>query len=428
MKQVGIGTTVIDATWRTVVRNAHVNWALIDQTMVSGVNFLTGILLARFLGLAEFGRFTLVYMAILFISGIQHATINSPMMSIGPKKSEAETDAYYGAVLFQQLAFSGSVFLLLFAGVEFGARAFPEWNVQDLALPIAVTAIVWQLQDFLRRYFFTRKRAATAFVIDTIRYVGQIAILAWLFFAHPDYLSTSTVLWVLSISSAVAIVYGTLSLGTVELSKATVRDVTLKHWSFSKWLIASAVTQWSTGNLFIVAAGAILGTSAVGAIRAAQNLMGITHILLLGLENVVPIRAAKHLKRDGRDAMFTYIRRVATVGGAAMSMIAMIAAVTPEFWLGLMFGPQYQGFGFVLQGWALIYVLIFLSTQLVSAHRALEVTQPVFWSTASTASFSLIAAYPLTLLFGLTGVMIGIATAQMILTVFLWKSLRRRVT
>ena len=92
---------------RLLVRYSHINWALADQTMVSGVNFLTGILLARYLGLEEFGRFTLAWMAVLFVNSLQSGLIVQPMMSIGPKQAEDETSAYYGAVVAQQLAAGG---------------------------------------------------------------------------------------------------------------------------------------------------------------------------------------------------------------------------------------------------------------------------------------------------------------------------------
>ena len=52
---------MIELAARLLARYSHVNWALADQTMVSGVNFLTGILLARHLGIEEFGRFTLAW-------------------------------------------------------------------------------------------------------------------------------------------------------------------------------------------------------------------------------------------------------------------------------------------------------------------------------------------------------------------------------
>ena len=41
---------LIQTAARFLSRYSHINWALADQTMVSGINFLTGILLARFLG------------------------------------------------------------------------------------------------------------------------------------------------------------------------------------------------------------------------------------------------------------------------------------------------------------------------------------------------------------------------------------------
>ena len=48
---------MIDATRQLVARYAHINWPLADQSVVSGVNFLTVILPARYLGLEELGRF-----------------------------------------------------------------------------------------------------------------------------------------------------------------------------------------------------------------------------------------------------------------------------------------------------------------------------------------------------------------------------------
>ncbi len=53
--------------------------------------------------------------------------------------------------------------------------------MEGLALPLACIAVTFRLQDFLRRYFFTRKKVVTAFAIDTAAYLGRLAGLAWLF-------------------------------------------------------------------------------------------------------------------------------------------------------------------------------------------------------------------------------------------------------
>ncbi|MEW5704133.1 MAG: lipopolysaccharide biosynthesis protein [Pseudomonadota bacterium] len=400
---------------RLWTRYSHVNWALADQTMVSSVNFLTGILVARYLGLEEFGRFTLAWMAVLFVNSIQHAAINSPMMSIGPKQAEAEAPAYYGAVVVQQIVFSCAVFFLLFAGVRLSGTVFPEWRVEGLAFPLAAAALAFQFQDFLRRYFFTRGRAAAAFANDAVRYLGQIAVLIWLFLSFRETMDSARVLWVIAIIAAAAAAYGAFTVGRIEVNAASLRTIASRHWHFSKWLTPSALMLWTTGNLFIIAAGALLGTTAVGAIRAAQNLMGITHILFQGLENIVPTRAARHFHVGGKKALFDYLRRVTLLGSGAMAIVAVIAAIAPDYWLALVYGDDYVGYGYLLQWWAAIYPLIFLTLPLRSGLQAIERTQVVFAAYCWMTLFSILAAYPLIQLMGPSGVVAGIFITNVIL-------------
>jgi O-antigen/teichoic acid export membrane protein len=304
--------------------------------MVSGVNFLTGILLARYLGLKEFGVFTLVWMAVLFVNGLQFAMICSPMMSIGPKQAADEAPAYYGAVLSQQVAFAALSFVVLYIGVKASGIFFPQWQVQHLALPLASVALAFQMQDFMRRYFFTRNRASAAIVNDAIRYLGQLGILVWLFIVME--LDGAGVLWIIAGTSAVATAAGIFSLERMAWDRGMLATVTKRHWHFSKWLTGSALMQWTSGNLFIVAAGGVLGAVAVGALKAAQNVMGITHILFQGLENIVPVRAGTYYHKGGSQALVVYLRKVAWAGGLATAAMALLAAAFPEFWLGLFYG------------------------------------------------------------------------------------------
>src|SRR5882724_12850772 len=77
----------------TLVRLASqraMNFAFLDQLLVSSSNFLTGILLARAFGIFEFGRFALAWMFVEFIGSLQAAAIIQPMLNIGPKQAEAD--------------------------------------------------------------------------------------------------------------------------------------------------------------------------------------------------------------------------------------------------------------------------------------------------------------------------------------------------
>ena len=418
---------MIHLATRLLTRYSHVNWALADQTMVSGVNFLTGILLARYLGLEEFGRFSLAWMAVWFAANIQFATVSCPMMSIGPKQTEGEGPAYFGAVLVHALGFGLITFALLWTGVSTVSTVFPDWRIGGLALPLAAAGLSHGLQDFVRRYFFTARRGAHAFAVDAIRYLGQIAVLIWLFVYFRESMDTAKTLWVIALTAAAAAACAAFYVERVEINAATARGVASRHWRFSKWLTASAVLQWSTGNLFKIAAGALLGVGAVGALSAAEALLNITRVLFQGLGNVVPGEAARRYHNEGPRALAAYIRRTGALLLAVTAGVAAVLAAAPEFWLGLAYGAEFAGYGHLVRWYAVIYLFIALDLPLHYGLQTLEHTRPTFTARAVATAFSLALAQPLTSAFGLVGVMAGLLAAHVLMQIVLFHAFVKKI-
>ncbi len=406
---------MIQAVARLFSRYSQINWALADQAVISGVNFLTGILLARYLGLEGFGQFTLAWMAVLFVNALQHATIIAPMMSIGPKQSAAELPAYYGAVIVQQVVFSLCGFVVLFAAVEATPLVFPDWGLGGLGLPLASAAVAFQCQDFLRRYLFARGRAAQAFVNDGVRYFGQLAVLTWLFLSFPDRRESESALWVIAGTAAAAAFCGVFLVERIAWAPGALRATAARHWRFSRWLAGSAVMQWVTANLFLLAAGALLGTAAVGALRAAQTLMGPCNILFQGLENVVPARAAWHFQHGGAAALVGYMKKIGLVFGLVTAGIAVVVAAAPDFWLGLAYGGEYVGYGYLVRWYAVIYLLSFLGVPFRAGLRAIEDTRSIFLSTALASVVGVAAAYPLLTELDVIGAVAGMLLVQILI-------------
>lgn len=393
-------------------RYSHINWALFDQVMVSGVNFLTGILIARYLGLEEYGRFALAWMAVLFFNSFQQAGIIAPMMIFGPQQTIEEEPGYYGAVVLQQLAWSLLCFVFLWIGVVLSELVVPQWGIQDLGLPLAIALLAWQLQDFLRRYYFVRNQGKLAFINDAISYLGQLVVLAALF--RWGRVETAGVLWLIALTSVVAVLAGACTMGPLRFSYKHLRIVATHHWGNSKWLVGSALIQWTSGNFFVVSLGAIAGAGPVGALRAAQNIMGVTHILFQALENVVPSGAARALRANGHKSLSAYLWQVGGLCTGATALFCLLIALAPDWFFALFYGDSYSGYGYLLWWFTPIYLLISIGLPLRAGLRAMNNTRPIFVAYVLMTVFTLLSALPIIEVYGISGAMMGILTTQLI--------------
>ena len=406
-------------------RHSHTNWALADQAMVSGVTFLTGILLARGLGIAEFGRFSLAWLVVLFVQSIQENAIIAPLMIIGPKQEVQQRPAYYGGVFLQQLVLALVSAMLTWACLGFAGAVFGKGAIASLAVPVAAAVLLCQTQEFLRRYFFTGQRPAISFLSDAIRYLGQLTLFFWIFILSKTGIDTNQVLWITAGASAVSALVAFIFVGRLQWARSSLWQTAVMNWRFSRWLVGSAIVQWLGGNLFTVAAGALLGVTAVGALKAAQSLIGVLNILFQGLENVVPVRAAQRYHTGGAADLFRYLAVVTRVGLAATAAVGLIFAVDPTFWLRLIFGQQFVEYGYLLRWFAALYCLTFLAVSVRFALRAMERTMPIFAAYTVGTLFSLAAAYPLVTALGLTGVLVGLFSIQLLMLAVMLVSLRQ---
>jgi O-antigen/teichoic acid export membrane protein len=387
-------------------------WALTDQSVVSATNFLTNVMLARFMGLREFGVFALAWMSVLFVNSLQTALIVAPMMSIGPKQEEKDRPSYFGAVVFQELVLVTFCFVLVFAALKVSSSIFPYAGLQRLVLPLAVSAFAYQMQDFFRRYFFTTRQSRRALADDALSYLAQLPIL---FLLHrTGHLNSATALWAMAGTSLLGLLLGWFWLEPVEFNGERIKAISKRHWKISRWLGASALLQWTSGNLFLIAAPVYYGAAAAGILRASQNLMGVTHVWFQGLDNVVPVETARRLQEGGVHSMLTYTRSVLVKWGGMTLLFAIVMATAPGFWLHLIYGPAMVQYGYVLRLYALLYVMIFVGGPLRAGLQALEFTVPIFWSYLAMTTFAFAFAVPMAKWLGLSGTMLGLIATQVL--------------
>ena len=289
-------------------------YVLFDQAILSGTNFLTGILLARFLGIETYGLFALLWMIVLFGLSFSQAFVTKPMLSLGPQKESEDQNHYYSSLHAIQLIFSGLSFVLscfgLLVFISFFRLELPSFG---LLLKVPIILALFLNYDFYRKYFFVSERLKWPIIIDGLLATFQLVGFSILYL--NDALSIESVLTLLVLVYVFINGISFVKCVFPDFEMSNLKKTILLHFEYAKWLIGTALLQWLCGNFFIIAGGGILGTAAVGAIRIAQNVIGLTHVIFLAMENIVPVYAAKRFKAGGIRSLYQFLKKLSLQSG-----------------------------------------------------------------------------------------------------------------
>lgn len=389
-----------------------------DQAVVSGCSFLMMLLLIREIGLEGYGAFGMVWTLSLFVLGLQQAFVSHPLMSIGPKQAERDAPEFYGAVLLAQ-----GVFTLLAAFATAGCylvlqRIWADPALDGTLLAGTVLILSRQAYAFTRSCFFATGRVHRALVNDLFAHPGQVVAILLLQFLGALHLEA--VLWTLGAVSGGMAIAGLFQIGPVRFTRRAFFAFAARSWKMSRWLGATSVAQWLSANAFLVAAGAILGSGSVGALKAAHNVVGVLHVAFVALENFVPVDAARALAERGLGGMKRYLGRVLQVGIAGTVVTAGALALFARPILELLYnGAVDNRMVEALQWLTVLYVLGFALTIQNIAFRTVERTRAVAVGNLLVALPALALASPLVATYGFTAVVLGMVLQKALLVAYL---------
>ncbi len=384
--------------------------ALTDQAVVSGSNFLIGIVLARVLGIDGYGLFALLWMLVLFGKSINQAFVTRPMMTLSPKKEAKEAQSYLSTLHYLQYLTSFGIAFFVFIFLIFGQ--YFDIKIEDNRWFWVVPALVFLhlIYDFYRSQSFVKQDVIFALILDIILFGGHFVAVFILW--YYEQLSVTNALIGIGIAHVVVVLLGLIKYFQFSFNTKILKETILYHFNFSKWLIGTALLQWFSGNFFIIVAAALMSETAVGAIRIIQNVMGLTHVLFLAMENIVPVKAALHYKEGGWKQLKTYLVYITGRAGILVGGVLLGLAIFRTYIIDFLYGVEYVEYSYLIIGFCFTYVLIFIGHPLRFALMTLEITKPIFVSYVIGAIFSLILAYPLVGTYGLVGVLIGIFVTQ----------------
>ncbi|MBA3017838.1 MAG: hypothetical protein KKH17_06395 [Proteobacteria bacterium] len=304
------------------------------------------------------------------------------------------------------------------------AVIMPEFGINIFLLPLTVAIIFFLTQDFIRRYFFVNERLLDVLINDFIRYGLQLFLI--FFFGLRCQLDIQLTLWIIASTALCATVFAGLQLLKTRVfifpSFQDILEIGRYHWDFGKWLLSQNMAYWMGTQLIIYMTGAILSVTAVGAMGAMRNLVGLTNIFFLSLQNIVPSRASLVFSNKGINALNKYLQKISIIGGSLTFLIIVVPLINSEFWVRLVYGTQYQGYGWIVKWWGVYFLIGFFHRPFSFGLQVLSNTRAIFFAFLAGSIVSITMTYPLLHWAGLTGGMLAACLVQIAILAVLTKS------
>lgn len=330
---------------RTLGKVRGMGWALGDQFVVSAANFLTVYLFARHLDTSHFGAFMLAYVGLQLLTSMQSAFLTQPHNVLAAALPQVEYRRFTGALMLMQICACAAV------GVAFVLGGWLVWHVWSPAagsvvIALAIAAVPWLGQEFVRRVLYTRGESRAAAQNDFVTYGLQLAgafMLGWWWGEHA---APEAALAVLGGSSFAGALMGLWQLrrhvrfgrGSVTSFARTWNEV----WHFGKWLIGQNTLTWlgSQGHTWIV--GLLLGAEQVGFYRAAIHLSNVTNLVRQAAVSYLPARGSLAYHNGGASGLSQWVRHAWWWLLGALAPFCIVLVGFPGWALAVAYGDRYS--------------------------------------------------------------------------------------
>lgn len=390
--------------------------SVIDQSLVSGINFATGIYLAYTLGIADFGRYSLILLIVQFCIEIQRSVITSPIFIFAAEKDNA---GYLASLYPVQIVFA---FILTIVGAGFIYASgfwFEKWQIAPFVLPAAFYILTRLQQEFYRRYFFATQDGKKTLGIDLI----YALIMITGFIAFSRNMSTQIALWLGTAASIIPLFFYKIKFS---FSRKVIQATTRKHYNFGKWLFISSLANYLSSNLLLFIGSAMIGSAAAGMMKIGQYIMGGMIILYQAIDNVVPYKLSKFVQNRQFPALKVNYKKYLQIVFLATALHAiivyhLIGPILRQINGGAYDNVQYQ----IAVGYILFTFLLTASYSLQYLLRAFQKTKPIFMASFISALIVIASGNWLITRYEIMGILYGFFLSQTImLTIYLFHSIR----
>jgi O-antigen/teichoic acid export membrane protein len=323
--------------------------AIADQVVSSASNFLVGVVIGRLAGVDQLGTYAIAFFLWLILIGLNRSVLTEPLVIFTDDlESPDRLKAASRSQLLLALYLAGCTALISALAYALGSDVWRTLLVLAVALPALFA------QDFWRAVGFGVHRPVLALGNDIVFIVVQFALtIAFIVAGH------TTAPWFV-----VAWAIGAMAGALVGFRQFRVRPLVVpasdeirRLWHQSRWLLGDFVTMIGARELQQLFVALILPRADVGALRAAESLMGPSVVIKLSGGNIGLPTMTRSYRQSGYSGLMASANRFTIwVSGAQWLYCLVMVLVGPQMMV-VLYGDEFSDYGWLIYVLSLQYAI-----------------------------------------------------------------------
>ncbi len=389
--------------------------AVADYGLISGSNFLLGILLARWLSQEQFGAYALAFSIFILAGFLYQALLLEPLSVFSGTLFHDNIRGYLKATVWIHWAICLVMCGLLGASAVV-ARVF--WHSSVLAAGFAGLAIATPfilIHGLGRRGFYLKLSpgpAAFAAVFYFVSVTGGVFLLN-----HCGRLSTFTAFLTMGSAAFISSIIMLFQLNArlePETSRPHFRYTWGKHWEYGRWALATSVVGWIPYYFYIPVVSTFSGIAAAAELRAVMNLAAPVLQTFAAL-SMLFLPYASRLQTEGSSRSINRLTRrliAIFVAGAVLYWATLIPLRGSIF--RLLYAGKYLETAYLIPLFALETIVWSAAVGPAILLRAMESPRSLFIANGAASAVAIVFGIPATRFFGLPGVISSMIAANIV--------------
>ncbi|PAD44029.1 Uncharacterised protein [Niallia circulans] len=300
-------------------------YTVVDQGVISAVNFLIGLSFIYFSTEEEYGLYTMIMGVFMLLTNLQNALINTPMIVLSPKMSCERANQFRKSMFYVlQLMIVPVIIALFFVNLILNNEGLKL----GFFICIALSMFFLLYRDFFRAEEYSKLQPQKALRRDMLYSFLSLILIAFLI--RLGYLNALSALLIIGFNSLLVSIAKIKEIITNSLPKSRVIDDFKNSWKYARWSLVGATGSWLQMNSYIYILPMVVGVRELAIIAASRLIMTPITMLLGSWGNFIKPQLAKKIS-DGNSTLKLIMLSIVALVLLLIGFLGIVYLILHEF-------------------------------------------------------------------------------------------------